>query len=51
MITFLYYLLFALIVLLGFLIGFLLGVKDCKKRFDLPKGACGVDVDGKFIYP
>lgn len=34
---------------LGFCFGVVVGIKDCKRRFNIPLGAVGVDNDG-FVY-
>lgn len=47
--TVLFYLVLALVVLVTLYAGIVIGVSDCKKRFNIPKGAIGVDNDG-YIY-
>lgn len=44
------YLLFAVVALLSFYAGACVGIKDCKRKFGIPKSAVGVDEDG-YIYP
>lgn len=41
-----YILLFVLVALIAFYGGIFVGIKDCKRRFNLPVGSCGVDDDG-----
>lgn len=40
----------ALALLISFCAGALFGIADCKRRFSIPKGATGVDVDGNYFF-
>lgn len=44
------YLLFIVVGLVSFYAGACVGIKDCKRKFGIPKSAVGVDEDG-YIYP
>ena len=47
----LFFILCALVVLvLVFYAGIIVGIADCKRRFQVPKGAVGVDKNGACIY-
>lgn len=37
-------------IVLAFYIGIIVGIADCKRRFQVPKGAVGVDEHGACIY-
>lgn len=38
-----------LIVFISFYVGVYVGINDCKKQFNIPKGAKGVTSDGEYI--
>lgn len=42
--------LYLLVAVVCFYAGICVGVRDCKRRFAVPKTAVGVDADGNFIY-
>lgn len=37
-------------LVIAFYAGALFGIADCKRRFSIPKGALGVDVDGNYFF-
>lgn len=39
-----------LCVLAGCVIGVMIGIRDCKRTFDIPYGAVGVDEDGNYTF-
>lgn len=45
-----WFILWALSLVIAFYAGIFFGIHDCKRRFKLPKGAQGVDDNG-CIYP
>lgn len=45
-----YILLFIVSCCFSFYGGVLLGIKDCKRRFMIPKGATSALADGRYLY-
>lgn len=41
---------YILLASLSFIAGAVVGIKDCKKKFGIPKRCVGVDKDGNYIY-
>ena len=41
---------YILLASVSFLAGAVVGIRDCKKKFAIPKGAVGVNADGSYIY-
>ncbi len=43
-------LIYVLIAFVSFFAGICVGIRDCKRKFAIPKTAVGVDADGNIIY-
>lgn len=50
MTTLLFFLVAAVALLLAFCFGVVVGIKDCKRRFNVPPGAVEVDANGEYIF-